>query len=84
MKPRPTTLDLTYTDCNEITRNVTIVGTISGSYESATWDSPAESPEIDILEVLEEGKDILPSISRDDFDYLLEQFEEDNLPEHLL
>jgi hypothetical protein len=83
MKPRPTTLDLTYTDCNEITRNVTIVGTISGSYESATWDSPAESPEIDILEVLEEGKDILPSISRDDFDYLLEKFEEDNLPEHL-
>jgi hypothetical protein len=84
MRQRPTTLDLTFTDCNEITRNVTIVGTISGSYESATWDSPAESPEIDILEVLEEGKDILPSISRDDFDYLLKKFEEDNLPEHLL
>ena len=80
-----TTLDLTYTDCNEITRNVTIVGTISGSYESATWDSPAESPEIDIIQVLdkENGKDILPEISRDDFEYLLEKFEEDNLPEHL-
>jgi hypothetical protein len=84
MRPRRTTLDLTYTDCNEITRNVTVVGTISGSYESATYNDPAESPEIDILEVLEEGKDILPSISRDDFDDLLEQFEEDNLPEHLL
>ena len=83
---RRTTLDLTYTDCNEITRNVTIVGTISGSYESATWDSPAESPEIDILKVLdkENDTDILQEISRDDFDYLLEQFEEDNLPEHLL
>ena len=83
---RRTTLDLTYTDCNEITRNVTIVGTISGSYESATYDSPAESPEIDILKILdkENGKDILPSISRDDFEYILEQFEEDNLPEHLL
>jgi len=80
---RRTTLDLTYTDCNEITRNVTIVGTISGSYESATHDSPAESPEIDILEVLEDDKDILPSISRDDFEYILEKFEEDNLPEHL-
>jgi hypothetical protein len=81
---RRTTLDLTFTDCNEIERNVTIVGTISGRYESATWDSPAESPEIDILKVLEDGKNILPSISRDDFDYLLEQFEEDNLPEELL
>ena len=82
---RRTTLDLTYTDCNEITRNVTIVGTISGSYESATHDSPAESPEIDIIKVLdkENGKDILPSISRDDFEYILEKFEEDNLPEHL-
>jgi hypothetical protein len=80
---RRTTLDLTFTDCNEITRNVTIVGTISGSYESATWDSPAESPEIDILEVMENGKDILPEISRDDFEYILEQFELDNLPEHL-
>jgi hypothetical protein len=80
-----TTFDLTYTDCNEITRNVTIVGTISGSYESATHDSPAESPEIDIIQVLdkENGKDILPSISRDDFDYILEQFELDNLPEEL-
>jgi hypothetical protein len=81
---RRTTLDLTYTDCNEITRNVTIVGTISGSYESATRDSPAESPEIDILEVLEDDKDILPEISRDDFEYILEKFELDNLPEHLL
>jgi len=83
---RRTTLDLTFTDCNEITRNVTIVGTISGSYESATWDSPAESPDIDILKVLdkENGKDILTEISRDDFEYLMEQFELDNLPEHLI
>jgi hypothetical protein len=81
---RRTTLDLTFTDCNEITRNVTIVGTISGSYESATHDSPAESPEIDILKVLEKNINILPSISSDDFEYILEQFELDNLPEHLL
>jgi len=81
---RKTTLDLTFTDCNEITRNVTIVGTISGSYESATYDSPAESPDIDILKVLDKDINILPSISSDDFDYLLEQFELDNLPEHLL
>jgi hypothetical protein len=83
---RKTTLDLTFTDCNEITRNVTVVGTISGSYEPSTYESPAESPEIDILKVLdkENGKDILPSISRDDFEYILEKFEEDNLPEHLI
>ena len=81
---RRTTLDLTFTDCNEITRNVTIVGSISGSYESATWDSPAESAEIDILQVMEDGKDILPEISRDDYEYILEQFELDNLPEELL
>jgi hypothetical protein len=82
---RRTTLDLTYTDCDEITRNVTIVGTISGSYESETHDSPAESPEIDILKVLdkENGKNILQEISSDDFEYILEKFEEDNLPEHL-
>jgi hypothetical protein len=82
---RRTTLDLTFTDCNEITRNVTIVGTISGSYESSTWDSPAESPEIDILKVLDKGngKNILQEISSDDFEYILEKFEEDNLPEHL-
>ena len=82
---RRTTLDLTFTDCNEINRNVTIVGTISGSYESATHDSPAESPDIDILKVLdkENGKDILPEIGRDDFEYLMDKFEEDNLPEHL-
>jgi len=81
---RRTTLDLTFTDCNEITRNVTIVGTISGSYESATHDSPAESPEIDILKVLEKNINILPSISSDDFEYILEKFEEDNLPEELI
>jgi hypothetical protein len=34
--------------------------------------------------VLEDDKDILPEISRDDFEYILEKFELDNLPEHLL
>jgi hypothetical protein len=59
--------------------DVNVTYEVEGNYQPATYDSPAEYPEISIISVtdLETDEEILDEISAEDFNKLIEEATDD-------